>query len=60
MENINQRKLDHIEIVSAGGTIDRQQNYFDRIHLTHRALPELSLSKIDTSTNNSKNYLNLI
>ena len=50
MENINQRKLDHIEIVSEGGTIDRRQNYFDRIRLTHRALPELNLSEIDTST----------
>lgn len=50
MENINQRKLDHIEIVSAGGAIDRQQNYFDRIHLTHRALPELNLAQVDPST----------
>jgi isopentenyl-diphosphate delta-isomerase len=50
MENINQRKLDHIEIVSEGGSIDRRQNYFDRIRLTHRALPELNLANINTST----------
>ena len=50
MENISQRKLDHINIVSEGGAIDRQQCYFDRIHLTHRALPELNLSEIDPST----------
>jgi isopentenyl-diphosphate delta-isomerase len=47
MGNINQRKRDHIDIVSAGGTIDRRQNYFDRIHLTHRALPGLDLSRVD-------------
>ena len=50
MEDINQRKLDHINIVSDGRLIDRQQNYFDRIHLTHRAMPELNLEKVDTST----------
>ena len=50
MEPINQRKLDHINIVSEGGAIDRQQYYFDRIHLTHRALPELNLAKVDPST----------
>ncbi len=50
MENINQRKLDHINIVSEGGAIDRRQYYFDRIHLTHRALPGLNLSQIDPST----------
>lgn len=50
MEPINQRKLDHINIVSDGEGIDRQQLYFDRIHLTHRALPELNLAEIDPST----------
>jgi isopentenyl-diphosphate delta-isomerase len=50
MERINQRKLDHIEIVSSDTTIDRRQYYFDRIHLTHRALPELNLAKVDPST----------
>jgi isopentenyl-diphosphate delta-isomerase len=47
MEPINQRKLDHINIVSEGGDIDRRKYYFDRIRLTHRALPELDLSKVD-------------
>ena len=50
MKPINQRKLDHIHIVSEGGDIDRRQYYFDRIHLTHRALPELNLAEIDPST----------
>ena len=49
MGNINQRKLDHINIVSDGDGIDRQQCHFDRIRLTHRALPELNLSAIDPS-----------
>ena len=49
MTQINQRKLDHIHIVSEGEGIDRQQGYFDRIHLTHRALPELSLADVDSS-----------
>lgn len=50
MKSINQRKLDHINIVSEGGDIDRRQYYFDRIHLTHRALPELNLTEINPST----------
>lgn len=49
MKSINQRKLDHINIVSAGGDIDRSQCYFDRIHLSHRALPELNLQEVDPS-----------
>jgi len=50
MEPINKRKLDHINIVSSDGAIDRRQYYFDRIHLTHRALPELNLAEVDPST----------
>ena len=50
MEPINQRKLDHINIVSEDRAIDRRQFFFDRIHLTHRALPELTLAEVDPST----------
>jgi isopentenyl-diphosphate delta-isomerase len=50
MAQINQRKLDHINIVSEDGGVDRQRQYFDRIHLTHRALPELDLADVDPST----------
>ena len=50
MEPINQRKLDHINIVSEDRAIDRRQHFFDRIHLTHRALPELTLAEVDPST----------
>jgi isopentenyl-diphosphate delta-isomerase len=49
MEPINQRKMDHIHIVSEDAATDRRQHYFDRIHLTHRALPELNLSEVDPS-----------
>jgi isopentenyl-diphosphate delta-isomerase len=50
MEPINQRKLDHINIVSEDRSVDRRKSHFDRIRLTHRALPELNLSAVDTST----------
>jgi len=50
MAQINQRKLDHINIVSDDVAIDRKQYYFDRIRLTHRALPELNLADVDPST----------
>ena len=50
MKPINQRKLDHINIVSEGDGIDRRKAYFDRIPLIHRALPELKLSAVDPST----------
>ncbi len=50
MEPINQRKLDHINIVSGDRAVDRQRFYFDRIRLSHRALPEISLASVDPST----------
>ena len=50
MQQINQRKLDHINIVSDDAQIDRQRTYFDRICLTHRALPELKLDDVDPAT----------
>lgn len=50
MAQINQRKLDHINIVSDDKAIDRKQFYFDQIQLTHRALPELNLADVDPST----------
>lgn len=50
MAQINQRKVDHINIVSDDETIDRKRFYFDRIRLTHRALPELDFSAVDPSS----------
>lgn len=50
MQPINQRKLDHIEIVSSQAGVDRRRNHFDRLHLTHRALPEIGLAQVDPAT----------
>jgi isopentenyl-diphosphate delta-isomerase len=50
MEPINQRKMDHINIVADDPAIDRRKHFFDRIHLIHRALPELNLADVDPST----------
>ena len=50
MEAINQRKLDHLEIVSGAEGIDRAGGHFDRIRLLHRALPGRSLADVDAST----------
>ena len=49
MKPINQRKMEHLDIVSSDQGIDRRKCWFDRIHLQHRALPELNLSEIDAS-----------
>jgi isopentenyl-diphosphate Delta-isomerase len=46
--NTNQRKRDHLRIIREDGEVDRQKHYFDQIQLTHRALPEVNLSEIDT------------
>jgi len=46
-ELTNDRKLEHINIVNADEQVDRQKNYFDKIHLVHRALPELDLNEVD-------------
>ncbi len=49
MSEINQRKLDHIKIVSDDLEVDRKSNYFDQIQLIHRALPEINLADVDSS-----------
>ena len=45
----NDRKVEHIRIIEQDAETDRDKQYFDQIHLTHRALPELDLKEIDTS-----------
>lgn len=45
----NQRKADHIDLFAIDHEIDRAGNHFDRIRLTHRALPEIALSEVDTA-----------
>lgn len=46
----NRRKVEHIEIIAADPGVDRRKYYFDEIRLRHRALPELDLEAVDTST----------
>jgi len=43
----NERKIEHIRAIEQDPLTDRQGHWFDRIRLTHRALPELALGAID-------------
>jgi len=45
----NDRKLEHIRAIENDPSTDRDSRYFDRIHLMHRALPEIALSDVDSS-----------
>jgi len=45
----NDRKLEHINIINSDEQVDRRKNYFDAIHIKHRALPELDLKDVDPS-----------
>jgi isopentenyl-diphosphate delta-isomerase len=46
-DQTNDRKTEHIRAIEADGRVDRQQDYFDRIRLKHRALPQLNLADVD-------------
>ncbi len=46
----NSRKVEHIRVIEEDAATDRRRGYFDRIHLRHRALPQLSLKEVDPST----------
>lgn len=43
------RKLDHLRAME-DPEVDRRRSGFDRVQLTHRALPELDLDAVDTAT----------
>ena len=45
----NSRKLEHINIIESDQNIDRRKHYFDAVHLTHRALPEIDFRNVDPS-----------
>ncbi|NQU39723.1 MAG: type 2 isopentenyl-diphosphate Delta-isomerase [Lentisphaerae bacterium] len=47
---LNQRKQDHLRIVRDDAEVDRRKYYFDDYRLIHRALPELDLAEVDSST----------
>lgn len=49
-QKINNRKMQHVDIVLSDHETDRKKNYFDMIRLKHRALPECDLDEVDTST----------
>lgn len=49
MDNINQRKLEHIHILCNDANADRSKFYFKGIQLKHRALPELAMDEVDAS-----------
>ncbi|WP_432698027.1 type 2 isopentenyl-diphosphate Delta-isomerase [Marinobacterium sp. YM272] len=46
-DQINDRKIEHIRAIENDPATDRDGRYFDRIHLTHRALPDLDLAAVD-------------
>ena len=48
-EQTNSRKMEHIRIIEADPETDRGGTAFDKIHLQHRALPELNLEDVDPS-----------
>ncbi len=48
-EQINKRKIEHIEIINSDELVERNRRYFDTIHLMHRALPEINREDIDPS-----------
>ncbi|MBN1540866.1 type 2 isopentenyl-diphosphate Delta-isomerase [candidate division KSB1 bacterium] len=46
----NDRKLQHIGIITADEQSDRRMHYFERIRFKHRALPQVDFKRIDTRT----------
>ena len=51
MDNLtNDRKIEHINAIINDADTDRNGRCFDQIHLTHRALPDIALNQIDTTT----------
>lgn len=48
-DQTNERKVQHIRIIEEDAQTDRRKAYFDRIHLCHRALPEIDLAEVDPS-----------
>ena len=46
---INQRKLEHLQLLQEDGAIERGGAGFDALRLSHRALPELDYDAIDCS-----------
>lgn len=49
-EIINNRKLEHIKVIESDPDVERSGHCFDSIDLLHRALPEIALDAVDTTT----------
>lgn len=49
-DSTNERKIEHIRAFDHDKDIDRNARAFDRIELTHRALPNINLNDVDTRT----------
>ena len=49
-DTTSDRKVEHLRIIENDRDTDRRRFYFDQIRLTHRALPEVALKEVDTST----------
>lgn len=47
---LTQRKQDHIDLVLTDPAVERHQNGFDHVRLSHRALPEIDFAHVDTSS----------
>jgi isopentenyl-diphosphate delta-isomerase len=43
----NVRKIEHLDIVGSDRDVDRRGGHFDRVHLSHRALPQIDLADVD-------------
>jgi isopentenyl-diphosphate delta-isomerase len=48
-DRINERKLQHIQAILEDPSTDRRGGHFDALRLTHRALPEVDLDRVDPS-----------
>jgi len=48
--DIQSRKAEHVEIARHAKDADRRKDYFDRIRLVHRALPEIDLADVNPRT----------
>lgn len=46
---INTRKTDHLRAIETDPEVERRASGFDGVQLTHRALPEVNLDRIDTT-----------
>jgi isopentenyl-diphosphate delta-isomerase len=44
----NERKIEHVDVIYRDPEVERNQRYFDRYHLRHRALPDVDLAAVDT------------